>query len=66
MINTKRFGFSLGIGMILMAAPLATHHGTSVSYHISHPVTMKGMVTEFHYANPHPQLYFDVQTRREM
>jgi hypothetical protein len=23
-------------------------------------VTMKGVVTEFHYANPHPQLYFDV------
>jgi Family of unknown function (DUF6152) len=59
-VYTKRIGFCLVIGIISIAVPLAAHHGTSVSYDISHPVTMKGVVTEFHYANPHPQLYFDV------
>jgi hypothetical protein len=60
MTNTQRIGFALGIGLLLAAVPGAAHHGTSVSYDISRPVTMKGVVTEFHYANPHPQLYFDV------
>ena len=40
--------------------PLVAHHGTGVSYDASKPVTFKAVVTEFHYANPHPQLFFDV------
>src|SRR5580658_7380591 len=48
------------VGGLVIAAPASAHHGTGVSYDASHPITMKGVVTEFHYANPHPQLYFDV------
>jgi Family of unknown function (DUF6152) len=48
------------VGVIAAALPVYAHHGTGVSYDASHPVTMKGVVTEFHYANPHPQLFFDV------
>lgn len=51
---------ALLFGGILMVVPAFAHHGTGVSYDASHAVTMKGVVTEFHYANPHPQLYFDV------
>ncbi len=51
---------ALLLGVIAMLVPASAHHGTGVSYDASHPVTMKGVVTEFHYANPHPQLYFDV------
>jgi hypothetical protein len=51
---------ALLLGVIAMVVPASAHHGTGVSYDASHPVTMKGVVTEFHYANPHPQLYFDV------
>ena len=45
-----------------LAASIAAfaHHGTGVSYDASNPVTLKATVTEFRYANPHPQLYFDV------
>jgi hypothetical protein len=50
----------LVVGVIASAVPASAHHGTGVSYDASHPITMKGVVTEFHYANPHPQLYFDV------
>jgi hypothetical protein len=39
---------------------LLAHHGTGVSYDASKPITFKATVTEFHYANPHPQLFFDV------
>jgi len=47
-------------GLILLAIPGFAHHGTGVSYDASKPVTLKATVTEFRYANPHPQLYFDV------
>ena len=47
------------VGALLPALVLA-HHGTGVSYDASNPVTMTATVTEFRYANPHPQLFFDV------
>src|ERR1051325_9629996 len=50
----------LAAGLMLLAVPGFAHHGTGVSYDASKPVTLKGTVTEFRYANPHPQLYFDV------
>jgi Family of unknown function (DUF6152) len=58
--NIKRSFAVLAVGAIATMLPLYAHHGTGVSYDASHPITMKGVVTEFHYANPHPQLYFDV------
>ena len=61
MKNIKQFCFTgCVVGVVAMVLPVYAHHGTGVSYDASHPVTMKGVVTEFHYANPHPQLYFDV------
>jgi hypothetical protein len=56
-ISTLRF---IGVALISVAVPAGAHHGTGVSYDASHPVTVEAIVTEFRYANPHPQLYFDV------
>jgi hypothetical protein len=58
----SKFAISLLSVAVLLAVgvPLSAHHGTGVSYDASKPVTMKGVVTEFRYANPHPQLFFDV------
>jgi len=47
--------------LLLVGMPLSAHHGTGVSYDASKPLTLKGTVTEFRYANPHPQLFFDVK-----
>jgi hypothetical protein len=46
--------------LIAAAIPAAAHHGTGASYDLSKTITLQGSVTEFHYANPHPQLFFDV------
>ena len=46
--------------MVSVAIIAGAHHGTGVSYDASNPITLQGTVTEFHYANPHPQLFFDV------
>jgi hypothetical protein len=46
--------------LLSMSIPAVAHHGTGASYDLSKPITLQGTVTEFHYANPHPQLFFDV------
>ncbi len=49
------------IAFAVSAVLLVAHHGTGVSYDQSKAYTIKAVVTEFRYANPHPQLYFDVK-----
>jgi hypothetical protein len=53
--------FILLSAWLLLATGAVAHHGTFVSYDADHPVTMKATVTEFHFTNPHIQLYFDVK-----
>ena len=48
-------------GLLVAAAPMFAHHGTNISYDRSKMTTVKGLVTEFRFANPHPQLYVDVK-----
>ena len=52
----------LRVSIVTFSAAIiaSAHHGTGVSYDASKPITLEGTVTEFHYANPHPQLFFDV------
>src|SRR5215475_2828056 len=48
-------------GLLVAAVPMLAHHGTNISYDRSKMMTVKGTVTEFRFANPHPQLYVDVK-----
>jgi len=56
----RRSSFGLGALLIVLAWPAAAHHGTLVSYDRDKQWTRDVVVTTFHYANPHPQLFFDV------
>ena len=47
--------------LLIVGALLFAHHGTATSYDNSKTFTTQATVTEFRYANPHPQLYFDVK-----
>ena len=47
-------------GGVILTMPALAHHGTGISYDNTKAFNMDGVVTEFRYANPHPQLYFDV------
>jgi hypothetical protein len=40
--------------------PAHAHHGTLVSYDRDQQSTREAVVTRFNYANPHPQIFFDV------
>jgi hypothetical protein len=46
--------------LALLALPASAHHGTLISYDRSKQWTREAVVTDFNYANPHPQLFFDI------
>ena len=52
---------ALGAVLGLATVPLAAHHGTSITYFVDKSMTLTGVVTEFVYGYPHPQVYFDVK-----
>jgi hypothetical protein len=37
------------------------HHGTLIAYDRAKQWTREAVVTSFNYANPHPQLFFDIR-----
>ena len=47
-------------GFFLLSVSMFAHHGTNISYDQSNPVTLKGVMMDFYYRNPHPQVFFDV------
>ena len=51
-------------GLLAVSAPMFAHHGTNISYDHDKPITLKGTVTEFVFANPHAALYFDVKDEK--
>jgi len=48
------------IAAAAVVAPVLAHHGTLISYDRDKQWTRDAVVTSFHYANPHPQFFFDV------
>jgi len=47
------------VGLVVTAGTAFAHHGSALSYKMDESVTIKGTVTNFRWANPHAQLYFD-------
>ncbi|HEX5047463.1 MAG TPA: DUF6152 family protein [Gammaproteobacteria bacterium] len=56
---TKIFGGALG-GLLLVAAPVLAHH-SAVMFDDQKEITVKGVVKEFQYTNPHSWLLVDVK-----
>jgi hypothetical protein len=56
--------FAIVAAVLIVRTPVFAHHGTGVSYDNSKAFTVKATVTEFRYANPHPQLFFDVKDEK--
>lgn len=61
MKNIQLCFLTLILFLLVLAAPIMAHHGTNISYDHDKPTTLKGVVTEFVWSNPHCQLYFDVK-----
>ena len=50
----RRTLLALAIGAVASTPPLLAHHSISAVYDSSKPVTIEGVVREFHFVNPHP------------
>ena len=48
-------------GLIVSPATLFAHHGASVVYDLEQAVTLSGVVTDFHFTNPHVLIFFEVE-----
>src|ERR1700687_2047368 len=58
--NSRIASLGLMVGLLLFSVTAFAHHGGS-EYDTKNLVTMKGTVTEFHWANPHCQVMFDAK-----
>jgi hypothetical protein len=47
-------------GLLALSVAVLAHHGSRVSYDLTKQVTMKGVVTEYQYQNPHIYILYDV------
>ncbi len=58
---TSKLGMSIAllVGLLAASGTVFAHHGSALSYQMDKEVTVKGTVTNFRWANPHAQLYFD-------
>jgi hypothetical protein len=52
----------LSAGLLIAGASVAlAHHGSRISYDMNKMVTVKGVITEFDWTNPHVYFLFDVK-----
>jgi hypothetical protein len=51
---------ALAASGLIVSVPLSAHHGDAVYDTAAKPITMKGTVTQWVWANPHCVLQFDV------
>ena len=48
--------------LLMLLTPTFAHHGTGISYDLTvQPVTAKGTITEFKWANPHIGIFVDIK-----
>ena len=57
----KKYAVLPAVLLIAIAVPAIAHHGTQVSYQVEKQITLTGTITEWAFAYPHPQIYFDVK-----
>jgi len=55
-----QIGAILGLSIALLAAPAFAHHTISWYYNVDKLVTLKGVVTEIDWVNPHVVFHVDV------
>ena len=60
MKGNSRVWFVCAVSLVATCFPAIAHHGNS-AYDDKNPIALAGTVTDFVWANPHCQLFFDVK-----
>jgi len=53
--------FAVVVGLSMAAAPLLAHHGRGAAFDMKKQVTMKGVVTQVLWRNPHVRILMDIK-----
>ena len=56
-----KLGFLTVTGLLLVSISMFAHHGTGISYDLTKSVTVKGVIVNFAFQNPHSTLYWDAK-----
>jgi hypothetical protein len=57
----RRLATAITAAMMMVSASAFAHHGAPPLYDVAHPITIKGVITEFVWENPHAQFFVDVK-----
>jgi hypothetical protein len=60
----RHFRFPSALFLVLALSPGSFAHHGNAAYDLDHPIILKGAITEFLWANPHVQLYFDAKNEK--
>jgi Family of unknown function (DUF6152) len=62
MMARKGFcGLVLGLGLLVATISVSAHHSFAATFDRDKPVTVKAVITEIHWENPHTLMYVDVK-----
>lgn len=53
--------FVIAAGVLAISTPVFAHHGTAGVYDFRYRITTKATVTQYIWANPHVQIYFNLK-----
>lgn len=64
MKRKRLLSFVMILYLLMAGGSVVAHHGNA-SYDDSHPIALKGTVTQFQWSNPHVILSFDVKDNKD-
>jgi hypothetical protein len=53
--------FALAVVSVVIAAPAAAHHSAAVAYDVDKTISVKGVISEVKWVNPHTWIFVDAK-----
>ena len=53
--------FALAVMSVVIAAPAAAHHSAAVAYDVDKTISVKGVISEVKWVNPHTWIFVDAK-----